>query len=118
LNYIHIDLIRGVEVRKEDFNIMSDIKVIEDLKAQLLCIIGEFFKLLTRGSNVAQEAILDCISGAIIILYVLADRLGYSYSAVDESMKKKLKIGIIEEDLIEKQGKNLSRLNTHLKERL
>jgi hypothetical protein len=73
---------------------------------------------LTRGSNVAQEAILDCISGAIIILYVLADRLGYSYSAVDESMKKKLKIGIIEEDLIEKQGKNLSRLNTHLKERL
>lgn len=104
-------------MRREDFNIMSDIKIIEDLKAQLLCIIGEFYKLLTRGSNVAQEAILDCISGAIIILYVLADRLGYSYSAVDESMQKKLKIGIIEEDLIEKQGKNLSRLNTHLKER-
>jgi hypothetical protein len=106
-----------LKVRREDFNIMSDIKIIEDLKAQLLCIIGEFYKLLTRGSNVAQEAILDCISGAIIILYVLADRLGYSYSAVDESMQKKLKIGIIEEDLIEKQGKNLSRLNTHLKER-
>jgi hypothetical protein len=109
--------VRGVEVRKEDFNIMSDVKIIEDLKAQLLCMIGEFFKLLTRGSNVAQEAILDCISSAIIILYVLADRLGYSYSAVDENMKKKLKLGIIEEDLIEKQGKNLSRLNTHLKER-
>lgn len=104
-------------VRREDFNIMSDIKIIEDLKAQLLCIIGEFFKLLTRGSNVAQEAILDCISGSIIILYVLADRLGYSYSAVDESIQKKLKVGIIEGDLIEKQGKNLSRLNTHLKER-
>ena len=105
-------------MRKEDFNIMSDVKIIEDLKAQLLCMIGEFFKLLTRGSNVAQEAILDCISSAMIILYVLADRLGYSYSAVDETMKKKLKLGIIEEDLIEKQGKNLSRLNTHLKERI
>ena len=104
-------------VRREDFNIMSDIRVIEDLKAQLLCIIGEFFKLLTRGSNVAQEAILDCISGSIIILYILADRLGYSYSAVDESMKKKLKVGIIEEDMVEKQGKNLSRLNNHIKER-
>lgn len=104
-------------MRKEDFNIMSDIKVIEDLKAQLLCIIGDFFMLLTRGSNVAQEAILDCISGAVIILYILADKLGYSYTTVDDNMQKKLKLGIIEDDLVEKQGKNLSRLNNHLKER-
>ena len=96
---------------------MSDIKVIDDLKAQLLCIIGDFFKLLTRGSNVAQESILDCISGAVIILYILADRLGYSYSTVDDNMQKKLKLGIIENDLVEKQAKNLSRLNNHLKER-
>jgi hypothetical protein len=104
-------------VRKEDFNIMSDIRIIEDLKAQLLGVVAEFFRLLTKGSNVAQEAILDCVAGAIIILYILADRLGYSYSAVDENIQKKLKLGIIEEDIVEKQGKNLSRLNTHIKGR-
>lgn len=104
-------------MKKEGLSIMSDIRIIEDLKAQLLCVIGEFFRLLTKGSNVAQEAILDCISGAIIILYVLAERLGYSHSSVDENMKKKLKVGIIEEDLVEKDGKNLSRLFNHLKER-
>lgn len=97
---------------------MSDIKIIEDLKAQLLCVIGEFYRLLTKGSNVAQEAILDCISGAIIILYILADRLGYSYSAVDENIQKKLKVGIIEEDVVEKQGKNLSRLASHMEDRI
>ena len=107
----------GYKVKKDSFNIMSDIKIIEELKAQLLCIIGEFFRLLTKGSNVAQEAILECISGAIIILYILAERLGYSFTAVDDNMKKKLKVGIIEEDLVEKDGKNLSRLYTHLKER-
>ncbi len=96
---------------------MSDIKIIEELKAQLLCIIGEFFRLLAKGSNVAQEAIQDCISGAIIILYVLADRLGYSHTSVDENMKKKLKLGILEGDLVEKEGKNLSKLYNHLKER-
>lgn len=96
---------------------MSNVKIIDQLKAELLCIIGDFFKLLTKGSNVAQEAILDCISGAIIILYILAERLGYSYVAVDDSMKKKLKMGIIEEDNVEKQGKDLSRLFSHLKER-
>jgi hypothetical protein len=104
-------------VRKEDFNIMSDIRIIENLKSQLLCEISEFFKLLTRGSNVAQEAILECISGAVIILYILAERLGYSHKEVDENMKKKLKVGIIEEDTIEKQGKNLSSLYNHIKER-
>ena len=96
---------------------MSNVKIVEDLKAELLCSIGDFFKLLTKGSNVAQDALLDCISGAIIILYVLAERLGYSYMIVDDNIKKKLKLGIIEEDGIEKDGKDLSKLYTHLKER-
>jgi hypothetical protein len=104
-------------MKREDFNIMSNVKIIEELKAELLCIIGDFFKLLTKGSNVAQEALLDCISGAIILLYVLADRLGYSAITVDDNVKKKLKLGIIEEDSIEKDGKDLSKLYNHLKER-
>ena len=99
-----------VVLKREDFNIMSNVKIIEDLKAELLCVIGDFFKLLTKGSNVAQDALLDCISGAIIILYVLAERLGYSYISVDDNIKKKLKLGIIEEDGIEKDGKDLSKL--------
>ncbi len=76
-----------------------------------------FYRLLTKGSNVAQEAILDCISGAIIILYLLGEKLGYSFIAVDENVKKKLKVGIIEEDDIEKDGRNLSKLYNHLKEK-
>lgn len=82
-----------------------------------MCTIGNLFKLLTMGSNVAQNAILECISGGIILLYLLAERLGYSHTAVDETMKKKLKLGIIEEDEIEKDGKDLSKLYNHIKER-
>lgn len=96
---------------------MSNVKIIEELKANLLCILGDLYKVLTKGSNVAQNAILECISGAIIVLYVLAQRLGYSSVEVDESMKTKLKLGIIEEDGIEKDGKDLSKLYNHLKER-
>ncbi|MEG0051251.1 MAG: MazG-like family protein [Terrisporobacter sp.] len=104
-------------MRREEFNIMSNIKVIEGLKAELVCIIGDFFKLLSRGSNVAQDAILDCVSGAIIILYILAEKLGYSHLAIDETMKKKLKVGIVEGDSLEKNGKELSKLYDHLRER-
>ncbi|MCD3351095.1 MazG-like family protein [Clostridium botulinum D/C] len=102
-------------MKNKDFNIMTNIKIIENLKAELLCIIGDFFKLLSRGSNVAHNAILDCISGAIIILYILGDRLGYSYKEIDQTMKEKLKIGISEEDIIEKESKELSNLYKHIK---
>ena len=106
-----------VYMKREDLNIMSNVKYIEVLKAELISIIGDFFKLLTKGSNVAQDAILDCISGGIILFYLLSERLGYSYIAVDENIKKKLKLGIIEEDEIEKDGKDLSKLLNHIKER-
>ncbi len=104
-------------MRREEFNIMSNIKIIEGLKAELICIVGDFFKLLSKGSNIAQDAILDCISGAIIILYILAEKLGYSHLAIDETMKKKLKVGIVEGDPLEKSGKELSKLYDHIRER-
>ena len=104
-------------VKKENFNIMTNIKIIEDLKAQLLCIIGEFFRLLTKGSNVTRDSILDCISGAIIILYVLGEKLGYSFADIDHVMKEKLDLGVRAEDQVEKEGKSLSKLKRYVSSR-
>jgi hypothetical protein len=102
---------------KDDFNIISSVRMIESLKAELISIIGDLFKLMNRGTNVAKDSIIDCISGAMIILYILADRLGYSYQGVDDNIKAKLKTGIIENDDIELKGKDLSKLYTHFRER-
>jgi len=104
-------------MRKDNFNIMTNIKIIEDLKAQLLCIIGEFFRLLTKGNNVARDSILDCISGAIIILYILGEKLGYSFLDIDHVMKSKLDLGIRAEDQVEKEGKSLSKLKRYINNR-
>jgi predicted DNA-binding protein YlxM (UPF0122 family) len=96
---------------------MTNIKIIEDLKAQLLCIIGEFFKLLTKGNNVARDSILDCISGAISILYILGEKLGYSFQDIDHVIKSKLDMGIRAEDQVEKEGKSLSKLKRYINNR-
>lgn len=104
-------------MRKDNFNIMTNIKIIEDLKAQLLCIIGEFFKLLTKGNNIARDSILDCISGAIIILYILGEKLGYSFIDIDHVIKSKLDLGIRAEDQVEKEGKSLSKLKRYINNR-
>ncbi|GAA0071859.1 MazG-like family protein [Clostridium sardiniense] len=104
-------------MKKNDLNIMGNVKIIENLKAQLLRVIGDFYTLLTRGSNVAEEAIVECISGAIIILYVLGEKLGYSASKIDDEMKNKLDIGIRAEDEVEKEGKSLSKLKEYISKR-
>jgi len=104
-------------MRKDNFNIMTNIKIIEDLKAQLLCLIGEFFKLLTKGNNVAHDSILNCISGAIIILYILGEKLGYSFLDIDHVIKSKLDLGIRAEDQVEKEGKSLSKLKCFINKR-
>ncbi|HBJ1651919.1 MazG-like family protein [Clostridium botulinum] len=104
-------------MKKDELNIMTSVKIIENLKAQLLCIVGEFFRLLTKGSNVTRNSILDCISGAISILYVLAEKLGYSFAEVDHVMKENLELGIRAEDEVEKEGKSLSKLKTYINNR-
>lgn len=104
-------------LKKEEFNIMGDIKLIEELKAQLICVIGEFFHLLTRGSNVAKDSVLECISSAMIILYLLGEKLGYSYLQIDENTKEKIRIGIIDDKNDENYGESLKKLHFHLKER-
>ena len=105
-------------LKNRDVNIMANVKIIEGLKAQLLCIIGEFFKLLTKGSNIAQKSILECLSSAIIVLYILADRLGYSFSEVDNTIKDDLQKGIKAEDEVERDGKSLSRLKKYIINRI
>lgn len=101
-------------INKDNFNIMKNIRMIEELKAQLLCVISEFFRLLTKGNNVAKDAILECISGAVITLYVLGEKLGYSFNDIDEKMEEKLELGIKAKDEVEKEGRSLSSLKSYI----
>lgn len=105
-------------MKRKDLNIMGNVRIIEGLKAQLIKLIGDLYVLLTRGSNVAEESIIECLSGAIISLYVLADKLGYSLSRIDNKIKEKLDIGIRAEDEIEKEGKSLSKLKKYIDNRM
>lgn len=105
-------------MKDNNFNIMTNIKIIEDLKAQLLCIVGEFFRLLTKGGNVTKNSVLECISGAIIILYVLSEKLGYNFKELDKMVKNKLELGIRAEDQVEKEGKSLSSLKEYISKRI
>lgn len=104
-------------MKKSDFNIMDNIQSMEELKAQLLCVIGDFFMFLTKGSNAAKNKVLSCISDAIIILYLLGDKLGYSGIEIDEDIKRRLKLGVVDSETLEQDKKDLTKLYSHIKNR-
>lgn len=101
----------------EDFDVTSNIKTIEWLKTELLGVVTALHRTLLKGSKASQDIISDCLAGIIIITYVLARRLGVEFSAVDLKVQNKLKVGIIEEDDIEKSYGDLSKLLGYFRER-
>ncbi|HEY5562227.1 MAG TPA: MazG-like family protein [Clostridiaceae bacterium] len=103
-------------MRKDDLNIMANIKIIEELKAELLGFIADFYKELTKGGNIAKETLLNSLASTMIVLYILGDRLGFSYKALDEKMKNKLKKDL-DVSNIQKEGQDFTRLINHLEER-
>lgn len=102
---------------KDELNIISSIKIIEELKVDLVCNVGNLFKLLNKGANIEEKELLDCITNSITINYLLANRLGMSYKEVDENIRKTLKKEIINKKEIGKKGNDLSDLYDYLNEK-
>ncbi|MBR1735987.1 MAG: MazG-like family protein [Firmicutes bacterium] len=84
-------------VSGDKFDVTKNIRMIEMLKAQLLRNVADLYKNLSYGSDNEEER-LEILADMTIITYMLASRLGVSNMALDEKMKKKLRIGLLEEN--------------------
>ena len=100
-----------------DFDLTGSIKVIEWLKAELLGSVSLLYRILLKGSKASQDGITESLAGIIILTYLLAKRLGIEFSTVDSKLQNKLKVGILEEDEIEKAHGDLSKLLGYIRER-
>lgn len=101
----------------EEINITGNIKLIDWLKTELLGSVTSLYRILLKGSKASQDKICESIAEIIILSYLLARRLGIDFSSIDSKIQNKLKIGIIEEDEIEKNNGDLSRLLGYIRER-
>lgn len=97
-----------------DMDITKNIKIVEWLKSELLTGIASLYQLLLKGARGSQEAALDILANIILVAYLLARRLGMSYSAVDIKVENKIKLAIAEDHEIEKWSGDLSSLSTYL----
>lgn len=102
-------------MNNEDFDIMSNIKLIDSYKAYLLSSVADLFATMAKGNKGDIEDIKDEVAEIIIFSYLISKRLGLDYSIIDERVIKKLKIGILEENTVEKEFQDYSRLISYMK---
>lgn len=95
-------------------DITKNIKIIEWLKSELLSSFASLFELLVKGIKGQKEAIADILANIILVTYVLARRLGISYSNLDMRIDDKIKLGVLEDHKIESWFGDLSALKKHM----
>lgn len=81
---------------KDGFEITKKIKVIEQLKSQMLTNISKIYENMSTNEVMAEDNI-DILADMIIISYLLTNELGTSYVGLDIKIKNKLKWALINE---------------------
>lgn len=100
----------------EDRNIdvTKNIKMIEWLKSEMLTTIASLYEILAKGMRDSQDALIDVLSNVILVTYLLARRLGISFSSIDARLDEKMRLGILENHKLEDWYGDLSDLKQHL----
>lgn len=95
----------------KEIDVARNIQTIEILKSKLLKDVSNLFEDLVDGINDdVHSSIIDKLSNIILISYLLGRRLGINYNAVGLKIENKMKLGLLENDNIEKNYGDISEL--------
>ena len=61
-------------------DVTKNVKIIEWMKKELILSVGDVFDLIFKGVKPLDEALQDTLANIIMITYLLAKRLGISFS--------------------------------------
>ena len=68
-------------------DVTKNVKIIEWMKKELILSVGDVFDLIFKGVKPLDEALQDTLANIIMITYLLAKRLGISFSEIDYKIK-------------------------------
>lgn len=97
-------------------DVTRNVKIMEWMKTELLMSLGDLFNLILKGVKPLDEALQDTLANIIMITYLLAKRLGISFTEIDYKVKEKIKLGISEDHSVERWYGDLSELKKHMDE--
>jgi len=92
-------------------DVTRSLRIVETLKSELLEGIATLYRHLADPAlEDTREVAADTLSEMIVICYLLGKRLGVDYSTMDRHISKKIRLGLIKENEIEKYFGDLSEL--------
>ena len=94
-------------------DVTKNVKIIEWMKKELILSVDLIFK----GVKPLDEALQDTLANIIMITYLLAKRLGISFSEIDYKIKEKIRIGIDQNHSVESWYGDFSNLKKHMENR-
>ena len=98
-------------------DLTKNVKIIEWIKKELILSVGDVFDLIFKGVKPLDEALQDTLANIIMITYLLAKRLGISFSEIDYKIKEKIRIGIDQNHSVESWYGDFSNLKKHMENR-
>ena len=88
-----------------DFDVTQNIKLVEKLKSELLSSVSELFSEMLSPSNNNERS--EILADIIIFTYILGDKLGISNNYIDSKAASKLKLNIVNQNILYMQSVNL-----------
>ena len=98
-------------------DVTKNVKIIEWMKKELILSVGDVFDLIFKGVKPLDEALQDTLANIIMITYLLAKRLGISFSEIDYKIKEKIRIGIDQNHSVESWYGDLKKIKKHMENR-
>ena len=95
-------------------DVTKNVKIIEWMKKELILSVGDVFDLIFKGVKPLDEVLQDTLANIIMITYLLAKRLGISFSEIDYKIKEKIRIGIDQNHSVESWYGDFSNLKKHM----
>lgn len=81
----------------DDFDITKNIRIIETLKGRLLTDIAQLYNNLSENNSQNRRR-SEIISDLMITAYILSNKIGIGYNAVEIGMINKLKVAVTDEN--------------------
>ncbi len=99
-------------------NISTNLKAIETIKGEILSEMAKLYKTLADYDEIGEyESITNEIATIIAMDYILARRLGVTFSNIDNKISELLAIGEENGHELELEFSDMSELNKYLKSR-
>ncbi|WP_242848920.1 MazG-like family protein [Syntrophomonas palmitatica] len=98
-------------MKNRELDIAKNLKMIDWLKAELIDAVAELFKSLLKSGS---EAVSDALATIIILAYLLGQRVGLSFSSIDQRIRSKLHISLEDSLGGDEWQENLSELLVYL----